>query len=56
MTKPKVERGWMAWSKYHGLYGELFATKELCKRVYHDKAVEVEIRQIPKKKGVRRGK
>ena len=70
MTKPKVERGWMAWSTTeHELLSDSFVEtesecwEEIRRRInslyvaeYRPIEVEVEIRPIPKEKGVRRGK
>lgn len=50
----EVERGWMAWNKHDGFWGAVCATKTICESTYADNAVEVEIRPITKKKGVKK--
>ena len=67
MAKPKVERGWMAWSKKRGYFDQMFHKEFNCEYIlgadgadydeirYVQRYTSVIIRPITKK-GVRRGK
>ena len=59
MEKPKVERGWIEWHPSCGFIGQLWwkqisITPDRIRSGW--KLIQVEIRPITKKKGVRRGK